>query len=696
MSLPSRNGRSVGFALALSPMSRLLQALLPESQVMLRKLVSVLATPVDSPALLTVLATAADAVHAYGRTLANPTQEFRQIARMLDALKDECFRKSQTLFAAADDPLRRRLTKNSAWALLLEMSKAPAPENLLSATGVELAYCLATGKTFPNGYATNLRRALGPALDFLSPGVDTNNGEPSWAPHYRKVSREARKLFEAGPLPPEDDRKESFNEVAIKTLRGASLLPDIRHRQGILDRSHLSPPMLVASAEALRGEAAGGCDDAALAILAFISGLPLRATHRIPLAGTTDDWVMELDVEAGILRTDLDLVFTKSARPREASAHRPASRVIAKPLPKFLAEALMVRLAKTPDARCVGDLLPRATCDGSRLAFTGDRFGIEPSVARFIHSAAGFALRCGADRLAAAVLANDFGVIPASKLYYTHIDRRDIWEVATNVYDGLGWGMPAAYLDGLAFGSKVAPTRDAISGWHRWMRQELNRLYPGKNCRLESLLAYHNRFAEVSAALALFCLASRGVARIRLTADALTDDTRNILLFDKRAGHLPRPLPVPVNGVVAAQSGLWAAHCRALDKRLEKRGISLDSPVRQRLIAVVTAAEVEMFFRIDPQLRPRPISSHQLVHSWPVEFAFDSDWGRHFWEGALRQEGVTSSAIDLLLRHQVAGIEGHRSTADRSLAMSFADIVAAQERVLAELGIGSLAGLAKK
>ena len=51
--------------------------------------------------------------------------------------------------------------------------------------------------------------------------------------------------------------------------------------------------------------------------------------------------------------------------------------------------------------------------------------------------------------------------------------------------------------------------------------------------------------------------------------------------------------------------------------------------------------------------------------------------------------------IDLLLRHQVAGIEGHRSTADRSLAAYFAEIIAAQELVLTELGFKPLVGLAK-
>ncbi len=176
---PSLVGHAAGFALPQSPISLLLQQLIPESQLMLRKLASVLSTPVDAPALLTVLATAAQAVNAYGKTLLAPTEAFQQIAKTLEALKDECCRNPRLCSAAADDPLRRRLLKNSTWALLLEMSKAPTPERLLVAAGVELAYCLATSKNFPNGYATNLRRALGPALDFLRPVDDTKEGGPA-------------------------------------------------------------------------------------------------------------------------------------------------------------------------------------------------------------------------------------------------------------------------------------------------------------------------------------------------------------------------------------------------------------------------------------------------------------------------------------------------------------------------------------
>lgn len=229
--------------------------------------------------------------------------------------------------------------------------------------------------------------------------------------------------------------------------------------------------MLFASAEALRGRTIEGCDDSALTILSFLSGLPLRVTYRIPLAGSEDNWVMQLDVEAGILRTDLGQVFEKCAHPREASAHRPATRIIAKPLPQFLADAFMVRLNENPDARCVADLLPNATCNGRKVALTDEHFGIEPSIARFIHSAAGFAINHGIDRLATAVLTNDFGVIPASKVYYCHIDRSEIWDVAKIVYDWLGWGEPTTYSEGVAFGSQVVPTREAIRDWHRWLRQ---------------------------------------------------------------------------------------------------------------------------------------------------------------------------------------------------------------------------------
>lgn len=677
--------------------SQLLEILSAEPQTTLRNLMSALRAPMDAPLVGSVIDCACLAVAAYGSTLTAPTDEFRRVEQMLKTLQIECKQNCTTTDPIVpDDPLRRRLLRNPAWALLIEFSKAPPPRELLVATGTELAYDLAVGKPFPVAYATNLRRALNPDLDFLSANADSKEEQPAWLPHYRKVSREAAKIFEAAPLPPEKERQKSFAETAVNELTGKSLFPETRHRQGILDRSHLSATLLVDSASALRSAAVDGSDDAALAILASHSGLSLRTTHRMPLAGTGDVWVIELDVEAGVLRTDLDHVFPKSARPKSSDAHRSACRVTTKPLPQFLAQAMLRRLEAHPDARTVADLLPLADCNGRRLTLVDERFGIEPSTARFVNSAAGFAIQLGIDRLSAAILANDFGVIPASKVYYCHVKRGEIWDAAEVVYGSLGWGTPTPLLDGMAFGSRVVPTRSAIEAWHQWFCDELDRLRPGRNATIASLVAFHNRFAEACAAITVFCLASRGTARIRFTADMLTASTRQILLFDKRVGHLPRPLPVPVNAVVAAQAGLWAVHCRAFDRRLEHLGIAANSPIRQRLQGVSREERVETFFVVGKHLKPQPISCHGLVNGWPERFGFEADFGRHFWETELRLAGVRSSVIDLLLRHQVVGIEGHRSTADNSLAKSFCDIVTAQETLLAELGIKPVNGLAKK
>lgn len=682
------------FSAPLSPIAQLQRQLSPEAQVMLRKISSALSMPVDAPGLRAVISIANHAVRAYGAVLSAPTAQFIAIVELLEMLKNECEKHFLQCLDPADAPLRRRLIKNSAWALMLEMSRLPVPKGLLVAAGVELAYCLAIGKVFPAGYAKNLRRALGPALDFLPAAAQTKDGEAAWIPHFRKVGRAAIKIFEAAPQPPEPPQ--SFRDVAIKTLRGTSLLTDTRHRQGVLDHSHLSQLVLVEAAQSLRHAAIAGCDDAVLAVLTFLSGLSLRTTHRIPLAGESDDWVMELDVDEGILRIDLDLVFSNAAHPRDASTHRPAGRIIAKPLPVFLADILTKRLDAAPSALFVHELLPAATCDGKRLALHNDALGIEPSIARFVRSAAGFAIQRGADRLAAAVLANDFGVIPASKLYYCHIERGEVWEVARIIYENLGWGAPAPYSEGMSFGSRVAPTRAAVAEWHATLCNDLELLDPGRNAGIESICSFHNRYAEACASITVFCLASRGTARIRLTADALTEDAESILLFDKRVGNLPRPLPVPVNAVVARQAKLWGTHCKALERRLATKGIAPDHELRRRLQAIVKQERVEIFFQVDKELRPRPLSCHQLVRAGSKDYGFESDFGRHFWELELRRAGVQSTTIDLLLRHQVQGIEGHRSTTDRSLMSSFLEIVTAQERVLTELGVAAHVGLSKK
>ncbi len=273
MPLPALARTAVLIA-AHSPISQLLSTLSAESQLLLRKLASLLQTPVDAPAVHAVVASAAHVVDSYGKTLAAPTAEFLCILRAVKALKDECDKNGRLLSIACDNPLRRRLTRSPAWALLIQTSRLATPEPLLIAAGVELAYCLAIGKPFPNGYATNLRRAIS-AHDVVCALSEKEVSEPPWRAHFAKATREARKIFESG-APPDDGKNANFAETVINEFRGAALLPSTRHRQALPDYEHLSSTILVEAAERLRRAASDGCDDSLLAIIAFVCGLSLR------------------------------------------------------------------------------------------------------------------------------------------------------------------------------------------------------------------------------------------------------------------------------------------------------------------------------------------------------------------------------------------------------------------------------------
>lgn len=675
----------------------LLEALDSVSCKTFKSLLFVLKAPIDAPSFFTVIQVALRAIEGYSATLCAPSDLFNSISSSVIKLVEDARNSSATwnVSSALDEPMQRRLMRNSAWGLFLGLENRELPEEILAAIGAELAYSYAIGKQFPNGFATNLRRSLNPSSEFLRPRPADEYA--TWLPHFRKVIREARNIFES--VQPSDIASGiiPFEKKAELELRGRSLFPSTKHRQAVLDLKSQSPSSIMLSSSCLRTQVNNGQDDALLTTLAFCSGLPLETTLRIPFSDSAPtDWVLIVDVQQGVIKTNLDPVFPKSASPKAGSnCNREANRVIVKPLPQFIADELKKRKTYHPDASCFGDLLPDVTASGRNLTIPDSDSGIAPTRARFLRSAAGFAVMQGIDRLSAAVISNDYGIIPSSKLYYCGIERKEIWSASTILFDALGWGEPTELISGLAFGSRVVPRPEKISEWHSWMRSQVIEALPGKRSGLTALFCHHTIFAMFCASFSIFCLASREVKTIKYSAKDFSPGNLHLLTFDKRCGVFPRPLPIPITPVLSKQVQFWFSHCRAFDRRLEHHGFEATHPLRLHLSAVASRADVPLFFTIHSNFKPKSICSNDLVKWWPSDLGFNPDFGRHFFEVELRDAGLSSSEIDVFLRHQVMGIEAHKSTTDVALVQTLTSISHAQETLLLTLGIRAVPGLSK-
>jgi hypothetical protein len=146
--------------------------------------------------------------------------------------------------------------------------------------------------------------------------------------------------------------------------------------------------------------------------------------------------------------------------------------------------------------------------------------------------------------------------------------------------------------------------------------------------------------------------------------------------------------------MLRTQIRLWLAHCSAFERRLGKIGLPPNHRLMTMLRGFNGGDELPMFFAVPgPDLAPVPLGSADLAQWWPAPYRFSTDLGRHFLETELRASGVSSSRIDLVLRHLTAGVEAHCSTHGDSLRQAAAEICSAQDRLLGELGFSPIVGL---
>lgn len=302
----------------------------------------------------------------------------------------------------------------------------------------------------------------------------------------------------------------------------------------------------------------------------------------------------------------------------------------------------------------------------------------------------------GIERLTSAFLVNDFALIPGSKLYYCHVRREEIWKASETLFAALGWGEPVSYEPGLPTGSRVVPTRTALCQWHAWMVKSVLELNPGRNSSLERLIEFHNAYARFCASMTILCLAGREVRELRFSTHNLLPESSFGSFNDKWVGAFPGQTKVPVNALLKKQLQLWYAHCNALYRRIKRNHPQASRKLLADLKGFQSGRCMPLFFEIDENHEFRPLGTAALTSWWPEYLRFTGDFARHLWETELRDAGVWSSRIDLLMRHIIRGVESQCSTNADPLSKAAAAITSAQEKLFNQLGIKPVPGLCAK
>lgn len=687
-----------GFGLTVHQLKPLLN---PHSAATLDYLLHALIAPDDSPRLPVVIQSARDSVANYGATLKQPSAAFRLVKESIDKLHDDISMITGTVPERdeLERPLIRRLAPHAPYALCLTLAALPDDDIVVAreAVGVDIALALATAHCCHEGFATAIRRTLTPEL--FNNRNDASKRTPDWQKTYVKTRVRAATLFEVGgaPDPQTTEYARLFDLGAFHEISRKMRFSPPRQRQAILDRRHQTNWQIKASAAALMARAMLYDHTALLTLIAFCAGLSLRLSKEMTLAGHAEDatWFMVLDLQAGAIKTNLDPIFPNAAQlPPGAECFRPANKIAVKPLPLFLWKLLKELHAAHPEAETLAQLLANAATSGRQLTLAAGESTMTPTTKRFLIAAAPLSVILGIDRLSAAILANDFSVVPSSKGYYCLASRAELWAASEVLFDALGWGAPSPLIQGLPVGSRIVPTRQAISAWWLWMVNVVSALAPGRRCSLKSLIAFHNSYARLCASLAVLCLAAREVRELKFTTHNLHPEAEYSNFLDKRVGIFPGELKVPINKLLRMQIRLWHAHCDALRRRLDNFPSAGSRRLMDMLDRFLAGECYPLFFKIKDGCKgTTPLGSGDLINWWPEEYSFSGDFGRHFFEVELRDAKVRSSRIDLLLRHLTQGTEAHCSTYGDRLADIAAEINHVQESLLGSLGIKPASGL---
>ena len=346
-------------------------ALSPEAATTLRHLTHILKAPHDTPRLPTVIQSALRSVQSYGMKLIAPTNTFNLVQQMLEKLNEEVSALSGYIQEEhqLEQPLLRRLQPYAPYALVLNLASLQSDDKseYQEAAGVEIALRLVSGQCFHCGFATAVRRALMPHLFEASKGVPTQVAD--WHKIYQKTLIKAEKYFEGSGNtdPDETTSPRLFDTAARHELSRKARFAPPRQRQALLDRRHQTIWQLKESAAALMDAAERYDQTALLTLVAFFSGLTLQLTMHLPLADriTGNNWLMLLDIEAGVIKTCIDTVFPKAAQAgADTQCFRPASKIIVKPLPGFLWVCLRALRSKHPDSETLAQLLSDARTSG--------------------------------------------------------------------------------------------------------------------------------------------------------------------------------------------------------------------------------------------------------------------------------------------------------------------------------------------
>lgn len=633
--------------------------------------------PRDYPALPLVISSILRAVQAVKSTIEAPSSQLLAIETSFRDLETQASILRNGSSAIAASALHGRLTDYPGWAMALAVGEVHAAPISRVAAGIEILWGLINQQPIPARVARTIRQSAYKApFQEVSPIVDleTEFIASIWkTPFGIRLIKVLSKLLSAissAHASKENAEKWSFESKARGQILGRANFSSISSRTGTATHRELNEYQTKRVTAKVATWIESPTDERAVAaVITALSGLTIDLIHQIPLVlfDTPGCDFMALHPRDGVLYTNLESLAREAAAGNPALQAREGGYICIKPLPKTVAALIWEQFEKNTSSLTLGDLFPALRSLRGHHEMTPTGGEICASWSRWLNSQVAILKKAGLDAWYTAILSNNFGAFPKSKLYYAVSTCNEIWDAARNVFSHLHWGEPIAMPDYAAgFGSRVVPTGEIVRRTFEFHLAKAAASQPGPEPGLNSVLAYHNAMAVVIGFQLAIMLALRERKEYLLSASN-REGQQYILLNDKKVPGPDGLLPVPACEWVQHKINQWRLICKETRGHIQRLGKCdgkflgwLDQAIHQKDVPLICLCNAR-------RLTPIPLGSRHIFGTLPVQLALAPDAGRKLLENDLRALKVGSADIDAVLRHEVKLQAKHSLGADFAL-----------------------------
>lgn len=597
-----------------------------------------------------------------------PIEDLRKLCRNLQELALQCHKLfDEKAMADSVTLAKRRLSAAPGWRLLtLIGAQGHVKTGFTAAAGFLLIRALIINKPMPTGLCKSLCTAYLPdepsllVAELLQPAEDIES-----AP-LRRLSGNLTELLVLVTQGKFEVRPKDMNQIVHDSWSCRAAFPTINCRSAVLDSRCFSDHQMVVLTQSTSVDIFDSQETRKVAIfLAAFSGMAPIHLPSIPFANTNssegDSHIIAIDLQHGVLIKNYG-VLCADVSEFNAGSGSIATYILYQPLPGCVYATLSELHKREPNAKTVGELIPRLADISSRQPVFPTTAGFAPSWAKLRMSVAAYLRQNGMDALLAATLTADFGTTLKSKLYYCHITPQEILKAANYAYAKLGFQPCVPGSLQVPFGTNALTPDEELRGVYLRLATQTALAAPANNASVDKLLAHHNNLTLlVGFCVSLACALRESKALPIMSGHA--EHACTVAVDEKSPqdidGHLEALVPTSMRQILAR----YKAHSGKLAKRLQKKYVI--TAFTARLHDIQTRANVPLLQLAGKGGSAKALGTADILQACaPTKLA--PDFGRKWAENALRRAGMRTTDIDRILRHEGRGQEAMSSAADGS------------------------------